>query len=96
MSNNRQRQTVKLQVEWDTLLFFGGLFILVEVCAALGLLQLIGDVLADYIKTQPEDDQLTVAITLILWVSAFTSAFLDNIPVRFHATTYCFFAFQLF
>jgi len=54
----------------------------VEVCAALGLLELIGEVLANYIKTQEEDKQLTVAITLIIWVSAITSAFLDNIPVR--------------
>lgn len=53
-----------------------------EVCAALGLLELIGEVLANYIKTQEEDKQLTVAITLIIWVSAITSAFLDNIPVR--------------
>jgi Na+/H+ antiporter NhaD/arsenite permease-like protein len=35
--------------------------------------------LADYIEAQEEDKQLTVAITLITWVSAITSAFLDNI-----------------
>jgi Na+/H+ antiporter NhaD/arsenite permease-like protein len=74
------QDALRNHVEWDTLLFFAGLFVLVEVCAALGLLQLIGDVLADYIEQQPEKDQLAVAITLILWVSAITSAFLDNIP----------------
>lgn len=74
------QDALRNHVEWDTLLFFGGLFVLVEVCAALGLLQLIGNVLAGYIEDQPEEDQLTVAITLILWVSAITSAFLDNIP----------------
>ena len=79
-----------MQVEWDTLLFFGGLFVLVEVCAALGLLELIGEVLANYIKTQEEDKQLTVAITLIIWVSAITSAFLDNIPVRSPRVKNCF------
>jgi len=74
------QDALRNHVEWDTLLFFAGLFVLVEVCAALGLLQLIGDLLADYIKEQPEDNQLAVAITLIIWVSAITSAFLDNIP----------------
>lgn len=51
-----------------------------EVCAAMGLLQAIGNALAAVIKSQPEESQLAIAITLILWVSAFTSAFLDNIP----------------
>lgn len=67
-------------VEWDTLLFFAGLFVLVEVCAAMGLLSAIGELLVGVIERQPEDRQLAIAITLIMWVSAITSAFLDNIP----------------
>ena len=46
----------------------------------MGLLQAIGNALASVIKSQPEESQLAIAITLILWVSAITSAFLDNIP----------------
>ena len=60
--------------------FFAGLFVFVEICAAMGLLDAIGDGLASYIEKQPEDKQTAVAITLIVWVSAITSAFLDNIP----------------
>jgi Na+/H+ antiporter NhaD/arsenite permease-like protein len=74
------QEALRSHIEWDTLLFFAGLFVLVEVCALMGLLELIGDFLADFIKDQDEDKQLGLAITLILWVSAFTSAFLDNIP----------------
>ena len=74
------QEALRSHVEWDTLLFFAGLFILVEVCAAMGLLDLIGDALATYIESQEVDKQLAIAITLILWVSAITSAFLDNIP----------------
>jgi Na+/H+ antiporter NhaD/arsenite permease-like protein len=73
------QEALRSHVEWDTLLFFAGLFVLVEVCAAMGLLRLIGDTLANYIEDQEEDKQLSVAITLLLWVSAITSAFLDNI-----------------
>lgn len=67
------QDALRNHVEWDTLLFFAGLFVLVEVCAAMGLLQAIGNVLASFIKDQDEDKQLALAITLILWVSAFTS-----------------------
>lgn len=74
------QDVLRNHVEWDTLLFFAGLFVLVEVCAAMGLLEAIGTVLADVIKAQDESRQLTIAITLILWVSAIASAFLDNIP----------------
>lgn len=74
------QSALRSHIEWDTLLFFAGLFVLVEVCAAMGLLKAIGDALASYISSQEEDQQLTVAITLILWVSAFASSFLDNIP----------------
>jgi Na+/H+ antiporter NhaD/arsenite permease-like protein len=74
------QDALRNHVEWDTLLFFAGLFVLVEVCAAMGLLEAIGELLADYIGAQEEDKQLNVAITLVMWVSALTSAFLDNIP----------------
>ena len=52
------QDALRNHVEWDTLLFFAGLFVLVEVCAAMGLLQAIGDVLASFIKSQDEDKQL--------------------------------------
>ena len=71
---------LKNHIEWDTLLFFGGLFVLVEICAEMGLLEFIGEKLASFISNQEEENQLAIAITLILWVSAVTSAFLDNIP----------------
>mmetsp|Transcript_22998 Transcript_22998/g.26181 ORF Transcript_22998/g.26181 Transcript_22998/m.26181 type:complete len:702 (+) Transcript_22998:602-2707(+) len=74
------QDALRNHVEWDTLLFFAGLFVLVEVCAAMGLLEAIGGVLALVISSQDESQQLTVAITLIIWVSSITSAFLDNIP----------------
>jgi Na+/H+ antiporter NhaD/arsenite permease-like protein len=74
------QDVLRNHVEWDTLLFFAGLFVLVEVCASMGLLSLIGNALASYIESQAEGKQLSVAITMLLWVSAFTSAFLDNIP----------------
>jgi Na+/H+ antiporter NhaD/arsenite permease-like protein len=74
------QDALRNHIEWDTLLFFAGLFVLVEVCAELGLLDYIGGLLASYIADQPEDKQEGIAITLIMWVSAIASAFIDNIP----------------
>jgi Na+/H+ antiporter NhaD/arsenite permease-like protein len=51
------QDALRNHVEWDTLLFFAGLFVLVEVCAALGLLAAIGEALASYIESQDEDQQ---------------------------------------
>ena len=75
------QDALRSHLELDTLLFFAGLFVLVEVCATMGLLDAIGNALAKYIEAQEEEQQLALAISLLLWVSAITSAFLDNIPV---------------
>lgn len=74
------QDALRNHIEWDTLLFFAGLFVLVEACAEMGLLDAIGDMLSSYISSQPESSQLPIAITLIIWVSAIASAFIDNIP----------------
>jgi len=60
--------------------FFAGLFILVEGLKLMGLIRFIGDSVADMILLADPDRRLLVAIVLILWVSAFASAFIDNIP----------------
>eukprot|EP01065_Artemidia_motanka_P041692 TRINITY_DN542_c1_g7_i1.p1 TRINITY_DN542_c1_g7~~TRINITY_DN542_c1_g7_i1.p1 ORF type:complete len:812 (+),score=319.95 TRINITY_DN542_c1_g7_i1:84-2438(+) len=68
------------KVEWGTLLFFASLFILMEALAELGLIDAIGDVTADVIRGVPDASRQTVAIIVVLWVSALVSAFIDNIP----------------
>jgi Na+/H+ antiporter NhaD/arsenite permease-like protein len=62
-------------VEWYTLFFFVGLFILVEGVVATGL---VADV-ADRLATAVAGDA-TVAAVGMLWFSAITSALVDNIP----------------
>jgi|TARA_B110000196_G_scaffold221232_1_gene190337 Na+/H+ antiporter NhaD/arsenite permease-like protein len=67
-------------VEWTTLIFFIGLFILIHGLEAMGLIDAIGDFVTGIIKSAPEDMRLMTAVLLLLWVSAFASAFIDNIP----------------
>ncbi|RUS78589.1 hypothetical protein EGW08_013657 [Elysia chlorotica] len=46
------------KVEWATLLFFAGLFILMEALDELGLIQTIGDAIADVIKQADQSNRL--------------------------------------
>lgn len=66
---------IEKDIEWTTLLFFMFLFMLVGAVEETGLLALIGDYVLEL-----SSGNLTVAICLVLWVSALMSAFVDNIP----------------
>jgi Na+/H+ antiporter NhaD/arsenite permease-like protein len=63
------------EVEWPTLVFFIGLFMVIAGAEETGLIQVI----ANFVKDLSQGN-LTVAIVIILWVSAIASAFIDNIP----------------
>jgi Na+/H+ antiporter NhaD/arsenite permease-like protein len=72
-------------VEWTTLLFFAGLFVLVHALQYLGVISFIGDYVTKGIAMFGTDEagdivRLAAAILIILWVSAIASAFIDNIP----------------
>jgi Na+/H+ antiporter NhaD/arsenite permease-like protein len=68
-------ELIEKDIEWTTLLFFIFLFIIVGAVEEVGLLAII----ADWVHNLSAGN-LTVAICLILWVSARMSAFVDNIP----------------
>jgi Na+/H+ antiporter NhaD/arsenite permease-like protein len=80
LADVQEIETVLHKVEWGTLLFFAGLFVLMEGLGELGLMDFIGEVTIDIIKMVDEEYQLLVAIILVLWVSAIVSSFIDNIP----------------
>ena len=63
------------RVDWRTLLFFIGLFICVGGMEETGTLKL----LAEYIGAV-SGGNIFVVIPIILWLSAFASAIVDNIP----------------
>ncbi|PIU54073.1 MAG: citrate transporter [Deltaproteobacteria bacterium CG07_land_8_20_14_0_80_60_11] len=63
------------EVEWPTLVFFIGLFMVIAGAEETGLFQMI----ANWVKDL-SGGNLTTAIILVLWVSAIASAFIDNIP----------------
>jgi Na+/H+ antiporter NhaD/arsenite permease-like protein len=63
------------EVEWPTLVFFIALFMVIAGAEETGLIQIIAEGVKDI-----SQGNLTVAIILIIWVSAIASAFVDNIP----------------
>jgi Na+/H+ antiporter NhaD/arsenite permease-like protein len=63
------------EVEWSTLLFFAGLFILVGVLEEEGVIEWI----ATNIFLRLGDNPYVMVLT-VLWVSGIASGFLDNIP----------------
>ena len=63
------------EVEWITIFFFVGLFMVVAGVEHAGLLEM----LAQYLLTATQGD-LTVTALVILWSSAVLSAIIDNIP----------------
>jgi Na+/H+ antiporter NhaD/arsenite permease-like protein len=63
------------EVEWTTIFFFIGLFVVVHAVEVSGLLGLFADRLVALTGYN-----VAVAGTLILWMSAVLSALIDNIP----------------
>jgi Na+/H+ antiporter NhaD/arsenite permease-like protein len=63
------------EVEWPTLVFFIGLFMVIAGAEETGLIQII----AEWVKDVSRGN-LTAAVVIVLWVSAIASAFIDNIP----------------
>ena len=63
------------KIEWPAIFFFGGLFILVGALVETGVIRMLA---AEAIQATGGDVEATAI--LILWMSAFASAFIDNIP----------------
>lgn len=71
------RMALKLlkKVDYKTLLFFVGLFMVVGGLEQTGILEIIASFIGDVSK-----GNLKLMVAIIIWVSAVASAFVDNIP----------------
>ena len=63
------------EVDYRTLLFFIGLFVVVDGLDRSGILQMVANLIA---KLSGNNPMLTIGI--VIWLSAIASAFVDNIP----------------
>ena len=67
-------------VEWTTIIFFAGLFIMIGGLQYMGLIDTIADGISNTISRATPENRLMIAVLLLLWVSGIASAFIDNIP----------------
>lgn len=72
---NKRVQKSFEHIEWETIFFFSGLFVVVEALKGAGALSVVADEIIKFTKGDFE----TTAI-VILWTSTFFSAFINNIP----------------
>jgi len=75
LASSRKAGHIISRVDWRTLLFFIGLFICVGGMEETGVLEM----LAQYIG-RVSGGNIMLVIPIILWISAFASAIVDNIP----------------
>lgn len=68
-------EEIILGVEWSTILFFIGLFVVVGGMEKTGVISSLAELMVEIIGNNE-----ALGIIIILWVSAIVSAFLDNIP----------------
>jgi Na+/H+ antiporter NhaD/arsenite permease-like protein len=62
------------EVEWPTILFFVGLFVMVGALEATGFIERVAELLAS------ASDSLAVTALVVMWGSGFASGIVDNIP----------------
>lgn len=75
LSAGRDAGKMLCQVDYKTLLFFIGLFVVVGGLEKTGILGLIAGFIAAV-----SGENLMIMIAIVLWISAIASAFVDNIP----------------
>lgn len=66
------------EVEWSTIFFFIGLFIIIGGTVKVGLIEMMSQKMIDL--TGPTRDDMFVLSMVMVWFSAFASAIVDNIP----------------
>ncbi|XP_032595315.1 P protein-like [Drosophila grimshawi] len=81
LADKPDMNSVLQYVEWPTLLFFGALFVFIEACAELGLIDWVSEQTVAIILNVATEYRTQAAILLVLWISAIISALVDNIPI---------------
>ncbi|EDV98958.1 P protein [Drosophila grimshawi] len=81
LANRKDIDAVIEGVEWSTLIFFAALFVLTEALTEMGVMDFIGQCTIAIILSVDRSQQLLVSIMLVVWITALSSAVVDNIPL---------------
>ena len=81
ITNHEDIQESVKNIEWDTLIFFGALFVFAKALDELHLMAAIGDSVTDaIISAETETMRMIIAIELILWTSCVMSGVAGAVP----------------
>lgn len=75
LTAGKQAKKLLRQVDWHTLLFFVGLFVVISGLEQTGVLEILAMAIG-----KASGGNIMVIVAIILWGSAVASAFVDNIP----------------
>lgn len=75
ITSGKEALDILMKVDYKTLLFFVGLFMVVGGLEQTGILEIIAQFIANV-----SGGNVAMMIVIVLWVSAIASAFVDNIP----------------
>lgn len=70
-----QMSRVLINIDYPTIIFFAGLFIIVGAMEHVGLLKMVAAAVTDI-----SGGNFFIALSIILWISAFGSSIVDNVP----------------
>lgn len=74
VARSRPEQVLR-QVDWSTLIFFAGLFIIISGAVKAGAIDILSNIVLQISGGNP-----WLLFFMIIWISAIASAFIDNIP----------------
>ncbi len=72
---NQDIDEILSEIEWSTIVFFAGLFVIVGGLVEVGLIGTMSNTIIN-----ATEGQMVLTMIMILWLSAIISSFLDNIP----------------
>ncbi|MBA7542775.1 putative transporter [subsurface metagenome] len=75
MVTKQDPEEVLKEVEWPTLFFFIGLFVIVGGLEKIGVIGIVADTMVGLTR-----GDITIATQLVLWVSALTTTIVNSIP----------------
>ena len=64
------------EIDWSTILFLGGLFIMINGLGKIGIIEVLANMLSNFLGSSPMGASMT-----LMWISGLASSVIDNIPL---------------
>ena len=72
----RDPSNILREIDWSTILFLGGLFIMINGLGKIGIIEVLANMLSNFIGSSPMGASIN-----LMWLSGLASSVVDNIPL---------------